>query len=29
MIKVMPMSEMAKRYAKGVLDPNVTVAKAA
>jgi len=28
-IKVIPMSEMAKRYAKGVLDPNVTVAKAA
>ena len=28
-IKVVPMSEMAKRYASGVLDPRVGVAKAA
>ncbi len=28
-IKVMPMSEMAKLYAKGVLDPKIGVAKAA
>jgi fructose-bisphosphate aldolase class II len=28
-IKVIPMSEMAKRYEKGVLDPNIPVAKAA
>ena len=28
-IKVIAMNEMAKRYAKGVLDPNVPVAKAA
>jgi fructose-bisphosphate aldolase class II len=28
-IKVIPMSEMAKRYAKGILDPSVSVAKAA
>ncbi len=28
-IKVVPMSEMAKRYASGTLDPNVGVAKAA
>jgi fructose-bisphosphate aldolase class II len=28
-IKVIPMSEMAKRYAAGALDPNASVAKAA
>jgi fructose-bisphosphate aldolase class II len=28
-IKVVPMSEMAKRYASGALDPRVGVAKAA
>jgi fructose-bisphosphate aldolase class II len=28
-IKVVPMSEMAKLYAKGALDPKITAAKAA
>jgi len=28
-IKVIPMSEMAKRYAKGELSPKASVAKAA